>query len=108
MNPGELNTRIIIQQYVTATDSDGFETQQWVDFKRLWSKKTGLTGRVFYAAAAVQSESDVIFKIRYRKDITSSMRIVEGSHVYEIKADPIDKDGKKKELYITASEVVTK
>lgn len=108
MNPAELNTRITIQEYKSVSDDDGFESKEWVEFKKLWSKKTGLSGRVFYAAAAVQSESDVVFKIRYTKGITSSMRIVEGENTYEIKADPVDRDGKRKELYITASKVTAK
>ncbi|MCR3758158.1 phage head closure protein [Clostridium felsineum] len=105
MNPEELNTRITIEEYKNVPDDDGFESKEWVEFKKLWAKKTGLSGRVFYAAAAVQSESDVVFKIRYTKEITASMRIVEGENIYDIKADPVDRDGKRKELYITASKV---
>lgn len=107
MNPGELNTKITVQQYQTTTDDEGFQTQQWVDFKKLWSKKTGLSGRIFYAAAAVQSEQDVIFMIRYCKDIKENMRIVEGDNIYDIKAI-VDKTGKRREMYITASKVTPK
>lgn len=118
MNPGELNTKIIIQQYVTVTDNEGFENQQWQDFKPVWASETGLVGRNFYAAKAVQSESDKVFKIRYTKGITPKMRIVKGKsiidgkavyeHIYEIRSDPVDKDGRRKEMYITASEVIAK
>lgn len=108
MNPGQLNTKIEIQQYQIVTDSAGFQSKSWVTFKKLWSKKTGLSGRIFYAAQAVQSESDVIFMIRYTKGITSAMRIIEGENIYQIKADPVDKIGDKKELYITASKIDSK
>lgn len=118
MNPRELTTRVIIQQYGTITDDDGFEKQDWVEFKKSWARKTGLKGKTFYEAAATQSQSDVIFKIRYTKGITSSMRIAENpkvvdgktvfDNIYNIKADPIDRTGDKIELYITCSKVTAK
>lgn len=107
MNPGELNTKITIQEYQITTDGEGFQTQKWTDFKKIWAKKTGLSGRIFYAAAAVQSEQDVIFMIRYCKDIKENMRIVEGDNIYDIKAI-VDKTGKRREMYITASKVTPK
>lgn len=107
MNPGELNTRITVQKYEASPDDDGFESEGWIDSKKLWAKKTGLSGRIFYAAAAVQSESDVIFMIRYNKDVKENMQIVEGDNIYQIKAI-VDKTGKRQELYITCSEVKPK
>lgn len=119
MNPGELNTHIIIQKKdPNMIKEKGFDVESWIDFKKIWAKKTGLSGRIFYQAAAVQSESDVIFKIRFKKGITASMRIAENPHIvdgnivydniYKIKSDPVDKTGLRKELYITASKVNAK
>lgn len=103
MNPGELNHHIIIQIYTTVTDDDGFTTKDWVKFKSPWASKQGLLGRAFYAAAAVQAENDVTYKIRYTKGIKAGMRIVDGVDIYYIKIDPIDRDGKRKELYLVCN-----
>lgn len=100
MNPGELNHHIIIQIYTTITDDDGFKIKDWIKFKSLWANKQGLIGRVFYAAATVQSENDVTYKIRYTKGIKQGMRVVDGDDIYYIKIDPVDKDGNRKELYL--------
>lgn len=103
MNPGTLNHHIIIQEYITTTDNEGFPIKDWVKFKSLWVSKQGLIGRTFYAAAATQSENDVTYKTRYTKGIKAGMRVVDGDDIYYIKIDPVDKDGKRKELYLICS-----
>ena len=107
MNPGILNTKIIVQ-YKKPVKVDGFDQYEWTNFLTLWSEKTGLSGRTFYEAKATNSESNVVFRIRYVKGITPDMRILEGDNVYQIVSKPVDKSGKKQELYITCSEVTAK
>lgn len=108
MNPGELNHRITIQKLIV-DQVDGFDTEQWQTFKTLWSKKQGLMNRnkIFYEAAAIQTEEDVIFKIRYTQGIESKMRVIDNEGSYGIKA-VVDKIGDRKELYIVTSVVTTK
>ena len=112
MNPGELNHRITITEDLNRDshekDENGFPIENWQTWKPLWSSKRGLSGRVFYAAMAVQSENNVIFKVRYIKGIRPDMRIVDDEGTYEIIGKPVDKDGKRRELYITANEVKAK
>lgn len=120
LDPGELNTHIHILKKGDSgeTDDDGFPIVAWDKWKGIWAKKTGLSGRTFYEAAATQSESDVIFQIRYMKGITPDMRIGENpktingkpvfDNTYDIKADPVDKTGLKRKLYITCSKVTAK
>jgi len=105
MNPGELNTKIVIQKYTTTTNDNDFPVEDWVDFKPLWVAKIGLSDRVFYQAAQNQSENDVTFKSRYVKGITAGMRVLEGNNIYEVEGDPIDKTGKKKEMFIHCKKV---
>lgn len=54
--------------------------------------KKGLTGRLFYQAAAAQSENDVIFTISYYyTGITPTMHITdESGQAYEITSEPVD------------------
>ena len=103
MDAGKLTTRIIIQQDI----SDGTTEPIWTEFKTLWANKQGLGGRVFYQAQAVQSESDIIYTIRYRKGIHTGMRILDDDATLRIKAPPNDKENKKMWLEIHASEVTS-
>lgn len=106
MNPGELNHRITITQDINRgsniTDDNGAPIENWQEYKKAWSKKTGLSGRVFYAAEAVNAEMDSIFTIRYDKNIKPYMRIVDDAGKYRIKAI-IDKEGTRRYMTITAS-----
>ena len=38
MNPGELNKRITILKRSIFTDDNGFEVEEWVDYKTVWAK----------------------------------------------------------------------
>lgn len=108
MNPGELNTKITIQKKpdTGTTNDNDFPVEDWVDFIRnLWVAKIGLSDRVFYQAAQNQSENDVTFKSRYRKGIKAGMRVLEGDNIYEVEGDPIDKAGKKREMFIHCKKV---
>ena len=108
MNPGELNKRITFQRLTTTTNENGFEVEEWEDFKTVWAAVTNLHGREYFEAAAVQRENTVKFTIRYLKDIDTSMRIlfqgkqynitsidnIKYKNVYmEIKALEVDKSG---------------
>jgi SPP1 family predicted phage head-tail adaptor len=105
INPGNLRHKITIQEKVLTSNEHGYEVEQWQDWMTVWASKSGLSGREYYAAASIQSENDVIYKIRYVQGVNSDMRIVEGTNTYDIKS-VVDKDGRKKELFITVTEVL--
>lgn len=103
-----LRSKITIQHRVTGTDENGYPYEEWQNFVVVWAAKRGLGGREYYAAAAVQSENDVVFTVRYNQttsQITPEMRIIEGTDTekpYNIKSI-VDKDGSKRWLEIRAS-----
>ena len=103
-----LRSKITIQHRVTGTDENGYPYTDWQEFTSVWAAKRGLSGREYYVAAAVQSENDVVFMIRYNSktsQITPEMRIIEGTDTekpYNIKS-VIDKYGNKCWLEIRAS-----
>ena len=103
-----LNCKIAIQHEVPKTDENGHPYKEWEDFITVWATKRGLSGREYYAAAAVKSETDTVFIIRYSgktSQITPEMRIIEGADTekpYNIKS-VIDKYGDKCWLEIRAS-----
>lgn len=75
MNIGELDKRIIIQKLTTSQDDNGFPLETWIDHKTLWSGVSNLSGREYFSAMAVQMENTVKFKIRYFKDLDSTINL---------------------------------
>lgn len=76
MEISSLNKRITIQELKTNINENGFEVEEWIDFKTVWASITNLHGREYFDAAAVHMESTVKFTIRYFPGIDTSMRIL--------------------------------
>lgn len=84
MNIESLNKRITIQKFTLTINENGFEEEDWVDYKTIWSAVSNLFGREYFSAMAVQAEKTIKFTIRYTKDIDESMRIVFQNKIYNI------------------------
>ena len=84
MNPGELRHRITFQKFTTTVNENGFEVEEWVNFKTLWASVSNLHGREYFQAAAVQKENTVKFVIRYIPGIDTSMKILFKGNHYDI------------------------
>lgn len=84
MNPGELRHRIKLQKLETRVNENGFEEEEWVDFKILWASIKNLHGREYFQAAAVQKENTVKFIIRYIPELDTSMKILFKNKHYDI------------------------
>jgi len=81
---GEMKHRIIFKKIIVTVNENGFEVEEWQDFKAVWSKVSNLSGREYYQAAAVQAEKTLIFLIRYIDGIDTSMRIQFNNRQYNI------------------------
>ena len=104
MDIGDLRHRITIQKFTIGINENGFETEDWQDYKTVWASVSNLTGKEYYQAAAMQAEKIVKFKVRYFEDIDTSMRIVFKDSKYNINS--IDnKEHTNKYLEIKALEV---
>lgn len=81
--------KIEIQCCTEADDDIGNDMQNWKTLFRPWAEVNCTGGREYYAAAQVNSENDMIFKIRYSRiladKLTSELRIVYNGIVYNIK-----------------------
>ena len=84
MEIGELRHRITFQKLTTTTNENGFEVEDWEDYKIVWAAITNLHGREYFEAAAVQKENTVKFTIRYFKGLDTSMRILFQGRQYNI------------------------
>lgn len=93
MKAGKLNKRFNIEQNTPTRNDYGESVPAWTVLATVWGSVEPLTGREFLAQQQVQSEITTRFRIRYRNDITSKMRIVYDEKYYAIDSviDPFEK-----------------
>lgn len=84
----KLRHRVTIQRLDVSFDSNaGAQSETWVDFcKNEPAEIYPLSGREFIAAQAVQAGVSTRFVLRWRDDLTESMRIVHKGKYYNIKS----------------------
>jgi SPP1 family predicted phage head-tail adaptor len=105
MQAGALNRRIIIQKKQMSRDADGYPAEIWVTQSVRWAQVLTTGGGEFYAAQRVNAETTAVFKTRYVQGINTGMRIKYGERIFDILSIS-DTDGQRKELSISAKEIV--
>jgi SPP1 family predicted phage head-tail adaptor len=83
---GKLRHRVEIQEFTTVIDDDGYPTENWGTIATVWASVEPVSGKEYWAAAAVQAETTVKVTMRYRDGITTAHRLRFGGRVYDIKA----------------------
>lgn len=102
-----LDHRITIQEK-TVVKVDGFDKEEWVDLKKVWSRKKDVNkAKIIYEASAAASVGDVIFIVRYSNIYKENMRIVDDLGAYNIK-DVMDIEGSRKYLNILVEKMIVK
>lgn len=90
MQAGDLKNTITIKH----DTSDGTTDPIWTAlFTGIRAKREQVSGRLYYSAAASQSENQVIYTIRYRTGIKPTMQIIDSTDTdspYVVIGDPID------------------
>lgn len=88
MDIGKLNKRITIEKYTTTTNDNGFDIEDWIKFKTVWSNVNNIYGKEFWSAKQVNSENTVNFTIRYSNDFkelnSKEYRIVFNNRCFNI------------------------
>lgn len=82
MRSGDMDRRVTIQR-ATLVD-DGYGTVQvWSDLVTIWAEVRQEGGREFFAAATINSERKVIFRIRWT-DVSVLDRVAYGGRNHDI------------------------
>lgn len=84
MRAGELDRRITIESRTESRSTTGAATYTWATLATVWAKVKPVRGQEYFAASQVNAQVDAIFTIRYRADITRTMRISYGGEYYDI------------------------
>ena len=80
----ELKHRITFLKPAASVNENGFEAEDYIELKTVWASVSNLSGKEYYAAATVQKEKTVKFRIRTIKDIDETMRIAFQGKQYNI------------------------
>lgn len=87
-----LNKRILLQVMGPAQDAAGQPiAADWTNVVadgdgKLWAEIRDLSGREFVAAGATQNQVVSTITIRHREGVAAKMRVLHGSHIYNIEA----------------------
>lgn len=86
MKAGSLDRQITIQrEEVGGDDGYGNEVIDWANYATRWASFAQMSGREFFAQAAVQSERRCVFRCRWVEGVTPACRIVCDGDLYNIR-----------------------
>mgnify|MGYP001765327238 CR=1 FL=1 len=84
MRAGDMDRRIMIQGVEYIFDDYGGYEEVWTDVATVWAEVKQESGREFFAAAAIQSERKVVFRLRWLDGITVVHRVLYGGREHNI------------------------
>lgn len=105
ISAGSLRERIIFQYCTPAQDALGWPDQTWVTLATVWASVSPISSNEMWKAHREITEVDTKFKIRYRKDIQPTYRILWKNKLYKIYS-VIDVNAAGRELEVLAKEQV--
>lgn len=101
-----LNKRVTIQRQGAGRDAAGqpspagWENVFTDDDGKCWAEIKDISGREFVSAGAEQSWVTTRITIRYRPNLSSALRVLHGSDVYDVRA-VLGQDGRTLQLMCT-------
>lgn len=105
MRIGRLRHRVTLQYKVVVADSYGAETITWTDLVTVWGAVEPVRGEEFIELARAGAEISTRIVIRYRGSIVPEMRVVFGSHTYDVRS-VIHVDERERELQLMCRELI--
>lgn len=106
MRIGTLRRRVTIQTFEPTFDEFHQPVKDWVDYTTVWGSVENLTGREYFQAQQVETNTvDTRITIRWRDDITAHMRALANGKTYDIQA-VLDKEGRERQLELMCREVI--
>lgn len=86
LRAGELNRRIKLQQRSTERTSGGMQVNEWTDVATVWARIQPASGKEAIVGGALVSEATHTITIRYHPGVTTAMRALYGSAIFDILA----------------------
>ncbi len=83
---GQMDRRITIQNFTTATDTFGEVVKTFTTLAEVWAKVEENKGKEGEDGNQIVATKEVLFFIRYRSDVSEEMRIQYNNETYKIQA----------------------
>ena len=99
---GALDQRITVQAALTTEDALGQPVKTWATYKTVWAQAYPIRGREYFEAGGNNAEANVRFRLNWRSDITTEMRVLWRGVEHGI-VDTIDVDGARRTLELMCS-----
>lgn len=99
MQAGKLDRRITIEDLQKTPDGAGGYTENWVTLATVWAEKRKQSGEEALRAGSVVPAETVIFRTRFRSDVTTEARIKHEGETYNITS--IREIGRREGLELT-------
>lgn len=104
-NLGAMRQVVTIERRSTIQDAAGEPELRWLLVFKGRAELARATGREVEAAQQRQGRVPTTFKLRFLSGVLPGMRLLHAEKVFDIKS-AIDPDGRRRELVITADELV--
>lgn len=100
----ELNHKVTFEEQQTTRDEWGGEVVAWVQVAEGFAKFEPLVGREYFAARSLATEEQAKFTMRYRNDLSPSMRLMHDGQPWDI-TSIIKVRGQNREILIYAKRI---
>lgn len=84
MDPGQLKTRLMLQQPVETPDDQGGVVRTWTTFATVWAQVTPLAARNTVEADSDGATQNYRIVMRGNFSLTLQHRLVDGARIYTI------------------------
>jgi SPP1 family predicted phage head-tail adaptor len=81
---GSLDRRIAILEKVVTQNDDGEEIAHWFKLATVWAFVQQQSGREFFASQQTLEDRRILFRIRWRPDLTVLNRIAYRGEIFDI------------------------
>jgi len=99
-----MDRKITIQKPVETQDDYGQVVVSFVDHATVWAEIKSVSSSERFREAQHLAQADTVFRIRYRDDITSEMRISYNGDIHRIEGPPMEL-GRREGLDLATSAV---
>ena len=104
MFTGKLNRRIVIEDNTPVQSSTGEPVEGWATFATVWAEMMKPSVAERYIGDQFAGFRGIVWRVRYRSDITNLMRVVYSSVNYDITG--VYEMGYKRDLLIVSEAVL--
>lgn len=84
MKFGLMRDRIQLQEYTSSRDDWGHHVKQWTTLDTVWAEKKYKNSQLVSEVQGVTHIMQIVFRIRFRDDVTAKMRVKDGQNLHDI------------------------